>query len=135
MENNFHVEYLKKVNFQKRLEKLSKKLKNKSIVIYGTGMFFEDLKNSYDLSALNIIAVSDRKFTHHEQDEEFLGYKVCAPEEIAALNPDYVLVATINIVKIMESLENTVLKGTKIKLMPLVKKTFKDIWNEIWDLI
>ena len=35
----------------------------------------------------------------------------------------------------MESLENTVLKGTKIKLMPLVKKTFKDIWNEIWDLI
>ena len=133
MDKDFHLEYLKKVNFSKQLEKLNKKLKNKSIVIYGTGIFFEVLKNNYDLSPLNIIAVSDRKFTNHEQDEEFLGYNVCAPEEIASLNPDCVLVATINIVKIMESLENTVLKGTKIKLMPLVRKPFKDIWNEIWD--
>ncbi len=133
MDKDFHLEYLKKVNFSKQLEKLNKKLKNKSIVIYGTGIFFEVLKNNYDLSPLNIIAVSDRKFTNHEQDEKFLGYKVCAPEEIASLNPDCVLVATINIVKIMESLENTVLKGTKIKLMPLVRKPFKDIWNEIWD--
>ncbi len=133
MDKDFHLEYLEKVNFAKQLEKLNKKLKNKSIVIYGTGIFFEVLKSNYDLSSLNIIAVSDRKFTNHEQDEEFLGYKVCAPEEIASLNPDCVLVATINIVKIMESLENTVLKGTKIKLMPLVRKPFKDIWNEIWD--
>lgn len=133
MDKDFHLEYLETVNFSKQLGKLNKKLKNKSIVIYGTGIFFEVLKNNYDLSPLNIIAVSDRKFTNHEQDEEFLGYKVCAPEEIASLNPDCVLVATINIVKIMESLENTVLKGTKIKLMPLVRKPFKDIWNEIWD--
>lgn len=133
MDKDFHLEYLEKVNFSKQLGKLNKKLKNKSIVIYGTGIFFEVLKSNYDLCSLNIIAVSDRKFTNHEQDEEFLGYKVCAPEEIASLNPDCVLVATINIVKIMESLENTVLKGTKIKLMPLVRKPFKDIWNEIWD--
>lgn len=133
MDKDFHLEYLEKVNFSKQLGKLNKKLKNKSIVIYGTGIFFEVLKSNYDMCSLNIIAVSDRKFTNHEQDEEFLGYKVCAPEEIASLHPDCVLVATINIVKIMESLENTVLKGTKIKLMPLVRKPFKDIWNEIWD--
>ena len=28
---------------------------------------------------------------------------------------------------------HALLKGTKIKLMPLVRKPFKDIWNEIWD--
>ncbi len=133
MENDFHLEYLQKVNFQKNLNRLNKKLKNKPVVIYGTGVFFEAIKNNYDLSGLNIIAVSDRKFANHSDNEEFFGYKVCAPEEIVSLKPEYVLVATINIVKIMESLETTVLKGTKIKLLPLVKKPFKDIWNEIWD--
>ena len=47
---------------QKQIDKLSKKLKNKKLVIYGAGDFAKVLFENYDLSKLNILAVSDKKF-------------------------------------------------------------------------
>ena len=57
----------------------------------------------YDLSGLNIIGVSDKRFENSDNSEkEFLGYKTIKPDDIKKVNPDYVLVATkffINITK------------------------------------
>lgn len=132
MSNSEFSKYLTKINFQQRLDKLAKKLKNKTIVIYGTGIFFEVINREYDLSCLNIIAISDKKFTEHTENQQFLGYKVCAPEEIRELNPSYVLLGTKNIVTLLEDLEVNLLKNTKIKVRPLIRKPLKDLWEEIW---
>ena len=92
------------------------------------------IKKYFNLSELNIIGVADRKFLNHEENDKFLGYKVYAPDEIKSLNPDYVLIATKYYVNIFEDLYYDTLKGTKIKIKPLVKKDFWTIVKEIWEL-
>lgn len=127
------LDYLEKFKFGKNLEKLSKKLKNKKVIIYGTGAFFQTINLYYDLSKLNIIAVSDKKFIEHEKDEKFLDYLVCSPLEIRELKPDCVLVATKYFINIIEDLEEDLLHKTKIKILPLCKKPFIELFNEIWN--
>lgn len=127
-----NIEYLESFRFSKTLLKLKKKLKNKTILIYGAGLFLEVIKAYYDLSGLNIIGISDKRFSEHKENESFLGYKVYSPNEIVELNPDCVLVATKKYVNIMEFLYFELLKGTKIDVKPLLKKDIWTLIGEIW---
>lgn len=127
-----NLNYLYEFKFDKTLPKLIKKLKNKSVVLYGAGVFLELIKKYFDISGLNIIGISDRRFENHGENEEFLGYKVYSPEELKELNPDYVLVATKNYINIIESLYYETLKGSKIKIKPLMQKPFITLVKEIW---
>lgn len=127
-----NLNYLYEFNFDKTLPKLVKKLKNKSVVLYGAGVFLELIKKYFDISGLNIIGISDRRFENHLENEEFMGYKVYSPEELEELNPDYVLVATKNYINIIESLYYETLKGSKIKIKPLMQKPFMTLVKEIW---
>lgn len=127
-----NIEYVEKFNFAKNLKKLKRKLKKKSVVIYGAGVFFQAIKKHFDISDINIIGISDRRFEGHKEDEEFLGYKAYAPSELRELNPDYVLVATKMYIKIIEDLYFETLKDTKIKIKPLLKKDFITLIKEIW---
>ena len=124
--------YLENYNFSKTLKKLTKKLKNKSIIIYGAGSFFELIKKYYDISGLNIIGISDKKFKNHDKNEEFLGFKVYSPDEITKINPNYVLVATKFYINIIEDLYYNLLEKTKIKIKPLLKKPLMVLVKEIW---
>lgn len=124
--------YLDSFKFEKTLPKLIKKLKNKKVVFYGAGIFLELVKKYYDLSDLDVIAIADKKFEFHGDNEEFLGYKVISPDEILNVKPDYVVVTTKMYMKVVEDLYCNMLKGTKIKLKPLVKKPFMTLFHEIW---
>ncbi len=124
--------YLEEFNFKKHLEKLNKKLKGKSVVLYGAGVFLEAINKYYDLSKLNIIGISDKRFDEHGENETFLGYKVYSIEEIKNLNPDYILVATKFYIPIIEDLYFNKFVNTKITIKPLVKKTFLTLLKEIW---
>lgn len=126
------VNYLEGFKFEDHLKKLEKKLNGKSIVIYGAGIFFEAINLFYNLKDLNIIAISDRRFSTEAPEQEFLGYKTVAPDKIKDLNPDYVLVATKFFINIIEDLDSNVLRKTKIKIKPLIKKPFSVLWKEIW---
>lgn len=126
------VEYLEKINFQKHLNRLENILKDKKIVLYGAGLFFQTLADNYDLSKLNIIAISDRKFINHEENETFCGYKVCAPDEIKTLNADMLLMSMLYYVQVIWYLEFIVLKNCKTQIKPLINKPFMEVWKEIW---
>lgn len=130
---NDFLGYLEKINFSKHLKKIEKRLKNKKIILYGAGSFFQTLADKYDLSNLNIIAIADRKFINHPEGETFYGYKVCEPEEITQLNPDILLISMLQYVHIIEHLEETALKNQKIKIKPLINKPFWEVWEEIWN--
>ncbi len=125
------IEYLKKKKFDKRLKHLTKKYKDKKIIIYGTGILFNTIREEYDLSGLNIIAVSDRKF-EAETPENYAGYPVCKPSEIKNLSPDCVLVSTMNVLNVLEDLRYNLLKNTNIRVTSIVKKSFLEIIKEIW---
>lgn len=127
------LESLKEYKFKKQLEKLNKKLKNKTVVIYGTGLLFQKIKENYDLSNLNIIGVSDRKFTTEEEGRESFGYKIIPLEKIVDYKPDYILISTLKFLGIMDDFKNNVFKGTKIKVLPLVDKPFLTLLKEIFE--
>ena len=131
-DEQINYNYLYEYNFDKTLPKAVKKLKNKTVILYGAGAFLELIKKHFDLTDINIIGVSDRRFVNHEENEEFLGYKAYAPEEIAKIKPDCVLVATKFYINIIEELYYKTLKNTKIKILPLVKKPLLTLIKEIW---
>lgn len=98
-------EYFKYINQQKKIDKLARKYRNKKIVLYGAGMFFEALREDCDLSKLNIIAISDKRF---EQEQQFEGYRAIPPETISELNPDvliFSLAETKNVEKALSDLK------------------------------
>ncbi len=127
------LETLKKYKFDKQLKRLNKKLKSKTVVIYGTGLFFQKIKENYDLSGLNIIGVSDRKYTKEEEGKESFGYKIVPLDKIIDYKPDYVLISTLRFLGIMDDFNNNVFKGTKIKVLPLVDKPFLTLLKEIFE--
>ncbi len=127
MDLEFH---LKTSNFDKQYQKLSKKLKNKKIIIYGAGQLFQTINEKYDLSKFNIIAISDAKFTNDDINDKFLNYKKIPMYQIEQLNPDYVFVATLNYLNVVKSLEDILPK--KIKIFPLVQKPLFKLLKEIW---
>lgn len=131
-DNNF-LNYLEKINFEKYLKKLIRKLKNKKVVIYCAGPFFQTIQAYYDLDKLNIVAVSDQKFGPGTDDEKFLNYPICAPSEIEKFNPDTVLIATKYFMNVLEELEDDILENTKIKVKPIIKKPIFEILKDIWD--
>ncbi len=122
---------LKKYKFANTLQKLTKKFKNKKIVVYGVGALFRTICKYYDISSLNICAVSDVKFKTHEYGETYLNYPVCSPDEIIEIAPDYVLVGTRFYLNIIEHLHFILLKKSKIKIKPLLKKNFLTLLKEI----
>ncbi len=124
--------HLDRINFEKYLSKLNKKLKNKTVVIYGAGAFFKYIKENYDLSNLNIVGISDMKFTNEEENTTFLGYKVILKEKLKEQNPDVVLVATLKYVSIIEDFEINYFDKTKTKVYPLAKIPLWDLIKEIW---
>ena len=124
---------LKKYKFDKQLKKYNKKLKNKTIIIYGTGLFFQKIIENYDLSGLNIIGVSDRKYTSEEEGKEVFGYKIVPLDKIIDYKPDYVLISTLKFLGIMDDFKNNVFRGTKIKVLPLVDKPFLTLLKEIFE--
>ena len=127
------LESLEDFKFKKQLVKLNKKLKNKTVVIYGTGLLFQKIKENYDLSKLNIIGVSDRKYTTEEEGRESFGYKIIPLEKIVDYKPDYILISTLKFLGIMDDFKNNVFKGTKIKVLPLVDKPFFTLLKEIFE--
>lgn len=111
---------LEEQNAQKQIDKLSKKLKNKKVVIYGAGDFAKVLFENYDLSKFNILAVSDKKF---EKDKShFFGYKTISPEELKTFDCDVVLIANYDTSHFINILSELLINSAKeIKIKPLIK--------------
>lgn len=110
------ISYFKFSRQQKYINKLGKKLKNKKVVIYGAGTISEVLCQNYDLSPLNIIAFSDKKF---KEKEKYKNYDAIPPSEINSMQPDIILSALYR-QKNIEIAKNEY--GIKTKTIPLIQR-------------
>lgn len=124
--------HLKKVEFNNQIKKLKKKIKNKTVVIYGTGLLFQEIIKNYDLSDLNIIGISDRKYRIEDEGKLDLGYKIIPYDSITKYKPDYVLVSTLNFLGLLYTFRKDLFKHTKTKVLPFVDKPFKELLKEIF---
>lgn len=128
---NEELEYLKSVRFDKYLKKINNKLKNKKILIYGTGLLFQTIIKHYDLSNLNIIGISDKKYLEEDEGKQDLGYNIILRSKIVNYKPDYILVATLKFLSIIDYFQNKEFKGTGIKILPLVDKPFFSLLKDV----
>ncbi len=126
-----HLEMLKKFKFDKQLEKLNKKLKDKKVILYGTGILFRKIQSNYDLSKLNVIGISDKKYPLSSEGTIDLTYPIIPLDKIKDYKPDYILITTENSLPILFDFQHNVFKGTKIKIRPLIDKPFLTFLKEI----
>ena len=125
-------EYLERIKFENYLKRLNKKFKNKTIIIYGSGSLFQYIKEHYDISTLNIIGISDMKFSEEQEGQEFLGYKIVPKNKMINYNPDIVLVSTLEYMGIIEDFEINIFNKTKTRVYPLAKVPMLDLIKKIW---
>ena len=105
----------------KKINRLKKKLKNKRVLIYGTGKFFTETYNNYNLSDLNIIGVADKKYELNSSIKEDFSYKVVRISEIYKQNADCILIC-LEKPNIVEKSLNNYFK--KIKIISLNKCSY-----------
>ncbi len=110
--------YLKAVHAQRQINKLARKYKNKKIVIYGAGEYFQILKNNFDLSNLNIVGIADKKF-ETSKDSTPTQYLARAPEELKEFDLDVILVALYDDTSLCDYLEYQLLINTENEGKPV----------------
>ena len=112
------LDYLKAVHAQRQINKLARKYKNKKIVIYGAGEYFQILKNNFDLSNLNIVGIADKKF-ETSKDSNPTQYLALAPEELKEFDLDVILVALYDDASLCDYLEYQLLINTENEGKPV----------------
>lgn len=116
------LSYFKKVKAQKQINKLSKKYKNKRIVIYGAGEYFRILKENFDLSKLNIVGIADKKF-ETDKNTNFTEYIAITPDELKTFDCDIILVALYDDVTVYNYLEKELLVKKEKKVISIIEPT------------
>lgn len=115
------IRKLESINFEKRLAKLSKKLKGKKVIIYGSGILFDVMLKNYDFSKLNIIGISDLKITKQQEGSLMKGFKAIPLDSIKNYNPDFILIATQSYKAIQKDFQKNLFNSTSIQVLPLAK--------------
>ena len=125
-------EYLIFCKFEKYFKLISKKFKDKKIIIYGAGSLFQLIQKKYNLSQLNIIGISDAKYRIDQEGEFDLGYKIIPREKLVNYDADIVLLGVQSYIGLLCHFTINLFKGTKTRVYPLVRKPFFVIINDIW---
>ena len=112
------LNYFKAVHAQRQINKLARKYKNKKIVIYGAGEYFQILKNNFDLSKLNIVGIADKKL-ETSKDSNSTSYLALAPDELKDFDFDVILVALYDDTSLCDYLEYQLLINTENEGKPV----------------
>ena len=117
------TEYLDKIGEQKYINILSNIMKGKKVLLYGAGIVSQVLTDKYNLSGLNIIGISDKRFETFKE-VSFKNYKAIPPSELKNHDFDYILFT----MKLYKNIETALKKqGIEQKTLPLIKKDRKYI--------
>jgi len=112
IENEF--DFLNKIDVQKRIDELADLFKGKKILLYGAGKLFQKVYCEFDFSKLNIIGISDIKFTE-DNNEDFMGIKCISPSKISETDYDIILTTVLSPAKVVKYLFYELsLKNTRI---------------------
>lgn len=105
---------------QDKIDKIAEEHKGKKILVYGAGFFSEKVFKEYDLSKLNIVGISDKKFENSKEKCSFTTLPTFSPDKIKNLDFDCSLI---------------LLKNTNC-VQPMFSDLHKEVCtlNEYWDM-
>ncbi len=103
--------YFKKINAQKQIDTLAKKFANKRIIIYGAGLYTQELFKICNLTKLNIIAVCDKKFNDNKE-EKFFIHRTISPKMLEIEKFDILLISLFESGNLIYDLKYKKLIGT-----------------------
>ncbi len=133
MESKDIQQYLIEKNFQKRIDKLIKKYKNKKIMIYGASMAFDVIRKNYDLSGLNIIGIADIRFNDGEHAEGYEDWNTYNSYSFLEQKPDVVLIGMLEPEVAEYFFEDVLIPSFgDFRYEPLIKKSFFDSLKELF---
>lgn len=118
-----YLELFKEVNFEQKLADLSHKYKDKRVILYGAGIFFDALVSAFKLDDyLNIIGVSDMKFNNSEEDE-YKGFRTYLPQNIRHSGVDVVLNTTRDFSAVKKFLKSNNLVRKNVEINNFIQKS------------
>lgn len=126
-------EYLEKKKAQKAIDKISKRFKDKKVILYGAGFMASDLLRYYDFSKLNLIGIADIKF-QDDSEGDFYGYPKLGPYDLLETDFDLLLITTYDDEPVRDFFSDDLFEGEEIKFK--VKTLIKmGIWDYIKQII
>lgn len=130
---NIHYSIKDKVateDFEKYIIQLVRKFKNKKVVLYGAGAFFEILLERGFLKDFNVVGISDIKFGENSYDSDmFKSFQAIPPSELNNTDFDVLLLCTVSSYFVLSYLKSINLKRKKIE--HILKETFSDRMHEV----
>lgn len=106
--------------YLKNIKNELRKLQGKQVLVYGAGLLFEEILKLGLLNNVNIVAVTDKKFT---SDAKFYNYKAIAPESLVNYYFEAILITLEYSLPIKKYLE-TLNLGPEIIIKDIFSKDF-----------
>lgn len=118
-EYSYWQDFFKSEKFKKHLNSLKRKLKNKKVVFYCNGIYFDALSDLYNLSEyFSVVGVSDIRYEQN-CESDYKGYRCIKPSELRQTGADCVIISSPNPDFIKEYLQKNNL--VKSVILPLYK--------------
>ncbi len=125
-----YVDYLKSVNFEKKLEKLKEKYDGKKVILFGMGLFLDAILDNYDIKKyINVIGISDKRIIE-DRAADYKGFNLYKPLALRALKFNVVLDTNIMFEKSKQFLKRNYYVNKHIIIEPIIQTSAKDIFEK-----
>ncbi len=125
-----YVDYLKSVNFEKKLEKLKEKYDGKKVILFGMGLFLDAILDNYDIKKyINVIGISDKRIIE-DRATDYKGFNLYKPLALRALKFNVVLDTNILFEQSKKFLKQNYYVNKHIMIEPIIQTSAKDIFEK-----
>lgn len=121
-----YVDYLKSINFDKKLEILKEKYADKKIILFGIGVLLDAILDNYPIKeSLNVIGISDSRIKE-ETTKEYKGFNLYKPTALRALNFNVILDTNIMFENTKKYLRKNYLIKKSVKIEDFIQVPFSE---------
>ena len=124
--------YFSDINVQKEIDDLADELSQKKVVIYGADEYTRYLYKNYDLSNINVIAISDKRFGQ-KRIHEFYGLNCINQDRLKEIDCDVILISAKNFVDSYNTLIRILSdsKNKSAEIFPIIAKKLRDCCGKV----
>lgn len=132
MSTNFES-LAKNWKIENRIRYIKNKYFDKKIIIYGAGTLAEYIIDTYDLSQLNIVGISDRKFMN--QGDSFKGISTIPCWKLKETDFDVILLFAVSIEGLTNFLTPLLLRKEQksINIEAIIEKSLKETIVDVYN--
>ncbi len=128
-----YVDYLKSIDFDRKLEILRDKYADKKVVLFGVGLLLDAILDNYNIrDNLNIIGISDSRI-QEESTKEYKGFNLYKPIALRALNFSVILDTSILFEKTSKFLRSNCYVKKSVKIEKLIQIPFAEHFKNFVD--